>query len=94
MLVEGSEREGKPPSLSPQHSSEGRNILSHNCRRDRELERERERDGWMVDGKASWAAGQGNEGIDRVAELESQRERDLIFNQPHFHNFQSTLGSH
>lgn len=63
MLVEGRERKGKPPSLSPQHSSEGRNILSHNCRRT-ENWREREREGWMVDGKASWAAGQGNEGIE------------------------------
>lgn len=40
---------GKAPSLSPQHSSEGRNILSHKCRRTENWrEKERERDGWLM----------------------------------------------
>lgn len=61
MLVEGREREGKPLSLTSAQLGGTRHLISQ-LQKDRELEREG--GGWMVDGKASWAAGQGNEGIE------------------------------
>lgn len=40
-------------------------------------ERERKRDGWMVDGKASWAAVQGNEGIETEWLREKAKEKEI-----------------
>lgn len=57
---------GKAPLSLTSAQLGGTKHLISLLQKDRELEREkeRERDGWMVDGKASWAAGQGNEGIE------------------------------
>lgn len=53
---------GKAPLSLTSAQLGGTKHLISQLQKDGELEGERE--GWMVDGKASWAAGQGNEGIE------------------------------
>lgn len=77
VVVKGRERESPP---SPRHSSEGGNILSHNCRRTEnwrkkeKREREKQTDGWVVAGNVSWTAVHGNEGIETEWPREKSKE--------------------
>lgn len=77
LMVVKREREGKPFSLTLVQLG-GRKHLISQLQKDREFERDRERkrDGWM-DGKASWAAVQENEGIETEWLREKAKEKEI-----------------